>query len=111
MRVRVGNQLLNAYFQPCCDMVVYTKVELYYREADQKQLMRKYKVEEDSFFLSINGLAYGDYAVKVIQYDENQNILIESDYCNVSIENKAEEKKEEQPQNQRPQKPCVEKRF
>ncbi len=51
-----GNDLVNIYFQPCCDTYAKTTITLYTKD----QLMAKYKVDEEMFFKSITGLAYAD---------------------------------------------------
>ncbi len=70
-----GADLVNIYFQPCCDEYAKTTIILYNKD---QQLMAKYKVEEDVFFKSISGLAYGTYYYELIQYDTNGIDLIKT---------------------------------
>ncbi len=72
---QVGADLVNIYFQPCCDEYAKTTIILYNKD---QQLMAKYKIEEDVFFKSISGLAYGTYYYELIQYDTNGIDLIKT---------------------------------
>ena len=45
----------------------------------------KYKVEEEFFFKSINGLAYGTYEFILKQYDKNEQLLLETNKISFSI--------------------------
>ena len=48
-------------------------------------MLAKYKVEEDVFFKSINGLAYGKYEFILKQFDDKGNIILETDKISFSI--------------------------
>lgn len=74
IKCSTGNDLVNIYFQPCCSDYLRTEITLY-RDG---QLLAKYKVEEESFFKSINGLAYGEYTFVLKQYGNTNNIVLES---------------------------------
>ena len=74
IKCSTGADLVNIYFQPCCSDYLRTEIALY-REG---QLLAKYKVEEESFFKSINGLAYGEYSFILKQYGNANNIVLES---------------------------------
>ncbi len=70
-----GADLVNIYFQPCCEDYANTAIVLYLGE----QLMAKYKVDEEVFFKSISGLAYGTYYYELIQYDANGKELLHTE--------------------------------
>ena len=62
-----GADLVNIYFQPCSSDYIRTEIALY-RDG---LMLSKYKVDEESFFKSIGGLAYGTYSFVVKQFDKN----------------------------------------
>lgn len=72
VRHSTGADLVNIYFQPCCDTYFSTTIILY----QDNMLMAKYKVDPDVFFKSISGLAYGSYSYEVIQYDKDEKELM-----------------------------------
>ena len=81
IKVSTGADLVNIYFQPCCDNYASTEIALY----KENMMLAKYKVEEDAFFKSINGLAYGKYEFILKQFDDKGNIILESDKISFSI--------------------------
>lgn len=81
IKVSTGADLVNIYFQPCCDNYACTEIALY----KENMMLAKYKVEEDVFFKSINGLAYGEYEFILKQFDDKGNIILESDKISFSI--------------------------
>jgi len=74
IKTATGADLINIYFQPCCDEYDRTEILLYKDE----MLIGKYKVEEEFFFKSITGLAYGDYEFVLKQMNSNGEIIIET---------------------------------
>ncbi len=70
-----GNDLVNIYFQPCCEDYDNTTIILYWGE----QLMAKYKVDKEVFFKSISGLAYGTYYYELIQCNANGDELLHTE--------------------------------
>ena len=48
-------------------------------------LIKKCSVPADDFFTSINGLAYGEYAIVMKQFDKDNKVLLETDYIPFSI--------------------------
>ncbi len=76
-----GNDLVNIYFQPCCDEYEKTEIILY----KDSQMLAKYKVDTGVFFKSITGLAYGTYEYIVKQYGKNDKLLLETDRVKFSI--------------------------
>ena len=76
-----GNDLVNIYFQPCCDEYQRTEITLY-RDG---QLLAKYKVEDGAYFKSIGGLAYGTYEYILKQFGKGDEVLLESDKIEFSI--------------------------
>ena len=76
-----GVDLVNIYFQPCCDDYVHTEITLY----KDNMMLAKYKVDEETFFKSINGLAYGKYEFILKQFDKDNNIILETDKISFSL--------------------------
>lgn len=93
IEVKTGGNVIKVNFQPINDLFLYSKVELYSvsekvingKRNKTYQLMAKYKTPEDVYFHSITGLAYGKYAVILIEYDANNNAIYKSDYIEVSL--------------------------
>lgn len=81
IKVSTGLDLVNIYFQPCCDEYVRTEIALY----KENMLLAKYKVDEETFFKSISGLAYGKYEFILKQFDDKGNIILETDKISFSI--------------------------
>ena len=75
IKCATGADLVNIYFQPCCKDYDRTEIALY-RDG---QMLAKYKVEEDCFFKSIGGLAYGKYDFVLKQYDKAGMLLLETE--------------------------------
>lgn len=76
-----GNDLVNIYFQPCCEEYERTEITLF----KDNQMLAKYKVDDGTFFKSICGLAYGTYEYIVKQFGKNDNLLLETDKIKFSI--------------------------
>ena len=76
-----GADLVNIYFQPCSSDYIRTEIALY-RDG---LMLAKYKVDEESFFKSIGGLAYGTYAFIVKQFDRNDNLLLETEHIEFTL--------------------------
>ncbi len=76
-----GNDLVNIYFQPCCDEYERTEITLY----KDNQMLTKYKVDDGVFFKSISGLAYGNYEYIVKQFGKNDKLLLETGKIRFSI--------------------------
>lgn len=101
IKVSTGADLVNIYFQPCCDKYEYTDIQLFIPKeeivkgyyADGRKvveipawsLIKKCKVDVEDFYKSISGLAYGKYSFILKQYDKNNNLLLETDYIEFSI--------------------------
>ena len=92
----VGADLVNIYFQPCCDDYEYTEIYLYIpqdyitsfgglKKPSSWQLFKKCKVPSEDFYKSINGLAYGTYAYVIKQFDKKDNLLLETEYIEFSL--------------------------
>ena len=72
IKVSTGADLVNIYFQPCSEDYLRTEIILY----KDGMMLAKYKVDEEVFFKSINGLAYGKYEFVLKQLNtKNENIL------------------------------------
>lgn len=81
IKYSTGNDLVNIYFQPCCDEYERTEITLF----KDNQMLAKYKVDDGVFFKSINGLAYGEYEYIVKQFGKDNKLLIETDKIKFSI--------------------------
>ena len=81
IKVSTGADLVNIYFQPCCDDYVRTEIVLY----KDNMMLAKYKVDEETFFKPISGLAYGKYEFILKQFDDKGNIILETDKISFSI--------------------------
>ena len=76
-----GADLVNIYFQPCSSDYIRTEIALY-RDG---LMLSKYKVDEESFFKSIGGLAYGTYSFVVKQFDKSDNLLLETEHIEFTV--------------------------
>ncbi len=81
VRHSTGADLVNIFFQPCCDEYFSTTISL----CQGNMLMAKYKVNPEVFFKSISGLAYGEYSYEVIQYNKDGKELLRTDKIKFSI--------------------------
>lgn len=81
IKVSTGMDLVNIYFQPCCDEYARTEIALY----KENMLLAKYKVDEETFFKSINGLAFGKYEFILKQFDDKGNIILETNKISFSL--------------------------
>ena len=86
VKVNTGDSIINVTFQPINSSYSYSKVELYaVNGTDDYQLMAKYKTTEDVYFHSITGLAYGTYAIILVQYESNDKEIYKSDFIQVIL--------------------------
>ena len=85
VKVSTGDGVINVNFQPVNDSFSYSKVVLYAVSGSDYQLMAKYKTPEDVYFHSISGLAYGTYAIVLVEYDSNDKELYKSDFVKVAL--------------------------
>ena len=81
IKVSTGVDLVNIYFQPCCDEYARTEIALY----KENMLLAKYKVDKETFFKSIGGLAFGKYEFVLKQLDKDNNIILETQKIAFSI--------------------------
>ena len=72
--VATGVDLVNIYFQPCCEEYTRTEIVLY----RHSMMLAKYKVDEETFFKSISGLAFSSYEFVLKQFDKDGNLLFET---------------------------------
>ena len=75
IKCSTGADLVNIYFQPCREGYAKTEIVLY----RDNQLLAKYKVDEDCFFKSIGGLAYGKYGFVLKQFDKAGKAILETE--------------------------------
>ena len=94
IKVATGADLVNIYFQPCCDAYDHTEIKLFVakdnariggsygsmRKSSNWSVIKKCDVPVDDFYKSINGLAYGKYAFTLKQFDKNNQLLLETGY-------------------------------
>ena len=99
IKVSAGSNLVNIYFQPCCNEYDHTEIQLYIpkeyvtvggpygpiEKPSTWSMIKKCKILPEEFYLSIGGLAYGEYAFILKQYDSNNNIIFETDYTTFRI--------------------------
>ena len=97
IKVSTGADLVNIYFQPCCDEYDHTEIKLYVPKDyvttgghDQKKpsdwsIIKKCDVPTEDFYQSITGLAYGKYAFILKQFDKNNQLLLETNYIEFLI--------------------------
>lgn len=74
VKVETGRELVNIYFQPCCEEYARTEILLY----KYNMFLGKYKVEEEFFFKTITGLTDGDYEFVLKQMNSNGDIIMET---------------------------------
>lgn len=90
VKAAVGANLVNVYFQPCCEEYGYTEIDFYVTKnkleglTQEWQIITKRQTSED-FYISLAGLAYGEYSFILRQYDKNEHELIESERINFTI--------------------------
>ena len=93
-----GMDIVNIYFQPCCDECGKTEIELWIAKGkieehhgmiayvprliggEPEQMIAKFSIEEGFLFKSISGLADGVYAYRLRQYSKVEELLFESDF-------------------------------
>lgn len=97
IKVSTGADLVNIYFQPCCDEYDHTEIKLFVPKDyvttgghDQKKpsdwsIIKKCDVPTEDFYQSITGLAYGKYAFILKQFDKNNQLLLETNYIEFLI--------------------------
>ena len=81
IKYATGVDLVNIYFQPCCDDYARTEIILF----RDNMMLAKYKVDADVFFKSINGLAFGTYEFILKQFDKKDNLLLETEHIEFSL--------------------------
>ena len=64
---------------------VMERIDLYVGEKNNGQLMAKYKITDEIFFKSIDGLAYGRYYFQLLQFDKDNNQIAATDYIDFEI--------------------------
>lgn len=99
IKVSTGADLVNIYFQPCCNKYDRTEILLYVpkdyvtvgspygpiEKPSTWSLIKKCKVPDEDFYISVSGLSYGEFAFILKQYDKNENIILETDYITFKI--------------------------
>ena len=99
IKVSVGADLANIYFQPCCEEYDRTEITLFIPKDYETvggpygpvqkpvgwTLFKKCRVATDDFFLSVQGLAYGTYSFVLKQFDKNGALLLETNHITFKI--------------------------
>lgn len=85
IKVSTGESLINVYFQEASNDYGFTKVELYIGDQNHFNLISKKRVEEGNYYCSFNNLAFGTYGIKVIQFDNKENVIVESEIISVKL--------------------------
>ena len=97
-----SSDLINIYFQPCCDKYEYTEILLYIPQEENFKgwtgdgrkvveilswsMIKKCKVPSEDFYKSINGLAPGTYSYVIKQYDKKDELLMETEHFEFRIQ-------------------------
>lgn len=97
-----SSDLINIYFQPCCDKYEYTEILLYIPQEENFKgwtgdgrkvleilswsLIKKCKVPSEDFYKAINGLAPGTYSYVIKQYDKKDELLMETEHFEFRIQ-------------------------
>lgn len=83
---RTGESLVNIYWKHAKENIVaLVRIDLYMCDKSDSKLMGKYKENDEVFYKSITGLAYGDYCFKLFQFDKDNNEIASTDYIYFSI--------------------------
>lgn len=101
IKVSTGADLVNIYFQPCCNEYDHTEILLFIPDTEVRKgcmsdgkknvdvlswsLIKKCKVSDDDFYISITGLAYGKYAFILKQYNKNNNVIMQTEHIIFNI--------------------------
>lgn len=101
IKVSTGADLVNIYFQPCCDKYEHTEIQLFIPKEeiikgwtrDGKKIVeipawsmiKKSKVDVEEFYKSIGGLADGQYSFVLTQFDKTGKVLLKTDHIEFSI--------------------------
>lgn len=99
IKISTGVDLVNIYFQPCCDKYEYTEIQLYIpkefitvggpygpvQKPSTWSMIKKSKVDPEEFYKSINGLANGKYSFILKQYDKDNAIILETGHIEFTI--------------------------
>lgn len=99
IKVSTGADLVNIYFQPCCDKYDHAEIKLFVpkdyvtvggphgpvQKPSSWSIIKKCDIPIEDFYKSINGLAYGQYAFVLKQFDKKENIILETDYITFKI--------------------------
>lgn len=89
VRVNTGDSIITVTFKSVSEQYAFSEVELHTItkiSPNEYQFMAKYKINEGVYFHSMPQLAYGSYAVVLIQYDKEGKELYRSDYISVFLE-------------------------
>lgn len=79
---RTGLDLVNIYWNKASAGYFKTKVSLYAYVENQKReylFMQEYEIEDNVFYKSITGLAFGNYRVIISQFDSNNNLIVSTE--------------------------------
>ena len=84
--IRTGDNLVNIYWKHAKENIIaLVRIDLYVGNTNNPQLMGKYKENDEVFFKSITGLAYGNYCFKLYQFDKDNNEIASTDYISFTL--------------------------
>ena len=84
LQIAYGKNLVNFYWNLINDKANKTKVVLYLNNNNTMKYLSEKCFDNNLRYCSISDLAYGNYAIKVVQY-ANEKELLETDYAKFSI--------------------------
>lgn len=99
VKVATGADLVNVYFQPCCDGYDHTEITFYIpkdfvtvgspygpvKKPSTWNVFKKIKIDADEYYASLQGLAYGEYSLILKQHDGKGTCILETDRIEFSI--------------------------
>lgn len=99
IKVSTGVDLVNIYFQPCCEEYEYTEIQLFIpkefvtvggpygpvKKPSTWSMIKKCKVDTEDFYKSINGLAGGTYSFILKQFNKNGDVVLQTEHIEFLI--------------------------
>ena len=91
IKIISGDSLIDVLYNPLNDKYSYCEITLYYAYTKQGektksyQLMGNFQSEKGKFYIPIINLGYSSYAIDLKQYDENKELIYESDRIEFSL--------------------------
>jgi hypothetical protein len=79
---RTGDSLVNVFWQNASNNVKKVLFELF---LGNKQLIMKNEMDSDTMFKSVQGLAYGTYYFRLSQFNENGELIVDTDLISFTL--------------------------